>query len=35
MFTKGIGQEAARAQVTMEGQGDLAEKIFHFTAIVG
>jgi len=35
MFTKGIGREAARGQVTIQGREELVEKIFHFTAIVG
>jgi uncharacterized protein (TIGR03083 family) len=35
LFTKGIDRESARAQVVVEGDRDLAERIFHLTAIVG
>jgi len=35
LFTKGIDRESARAQVVVNGDRDLAERIFHLTAIVG
>ena len=35
VFTKGIDPEAARAQITIEGDGALAEGILGLTAIVG
>ena len=35
LFTKGIDRTAARAQVGIEGDQELAERILHLTAIVG
>jgi len=35
LFTKGIDRDAARAQVEINGDRALGEKIFHLTAIVG
>lgn len=35
LFTKGIDPESARGQVEIEGDRNLAEKIFQLTAIVG
>lgn len=35
LFTKGIDRAAARARMEVQGDADLAEGIFHFTAIVG
>ncbi len=35
LFTKGVTREAARAQIAMEGNRELGEKILSFTAIVG
>jgi len=35
LFTKGVDRESARAQISIDGNRDLAEKILHLTAIVG
>ena len=35
VFTKGIDRDAARRQIEVEGNLDLAEKVFQLTAIVG
>jgi uncharacterized protein (TIGR03083 family) len=35
LFTKGIDRNSARAQIHMEGNRDLGEKVLHLTAIVG
>ena len=35
IFTKGIDRESARAQIEVEGNQDLGEKVLHLTAIVG
>ncbi len=35
LFTKGLDPESARAQVEIEGDRNLGEKILHLTAIVG
>jgi len=35
VFTKGIDRESARKQIKVEGNFDLAEKVFQLTAIVG
>jgi len=35
VFTKGIDRESARAQIAVEGNRDLGEKVLHLTAIVG
>jgi uncharacterized protein (TIGR03083 family) len=35
VFTKGIDRDTARNQIVIEGDGDLAEKVFELTAIVG
>jgi uncharacterized protein (TIGR03083 family) len=35
LFTKGLDPESARAQVRIEGDRSLGERIFHLTAIVG
>jgi uncharacterized protein (TIGR03083 family) len=35
VFTKGIDRQSARAQVKIEGNRDLGEKVLQFTAIVG
>lgn len=35
LFTKGIDRNAARTQIGIEGNRELAEKILHLTAIVG
>jgi hypothetical protein len=35
VFTKGIDRDAARGQSSIEGDNDLAERIFGLTAIVG
>lgn len=35
LFTKGIDRDSASAQIKVEGNRDLAEKILHLTAIVG
>jgi uncharacterized protein (TIGR03083 family) len=35
LFTKGVDRDAARAQIEIEGNRGLAEKVFHLTAIVG
>ena len=35
LFTKGMDRELARQQIAMEGNGDLAERILHLTAILG
>lgn len=35
VFTKGIDRDAARRQIEVEGNRDLAEKVFQLTAIVG
>ena len=35
IFTKGIGRDLARAQITVEGNRDLGEKALQLTAIVG
>jgi uncharacterized protein (TIGR03083 family) len=35
VFTKGIDRESARAQVAVEGNRDLGEKVLQLTAIVG
>jgi len=35
VFTKGIDRDAARRQIEVEGDRDLAEKVFQLTAVVG
>jgi hypothetical protein len=35
LFTKGIDRESARAQVAIEGNRDLGERVLELTAIVG
>ena len=35
IFTKGIDRESARAQIQIEGDRDLGEKVLQLTAIVG
>jgi len=35
VFTKGIDRDSARAQIEIEGNRDLGEKVLHLTAIVG
>jgi uncharacterized protein (TIGR03083 family) len=35
LFTKGIDRDSARAQIKVEGDRNLAEKVLHLTAIVG
>src|SRR5437773_906197 len=35
VFTKGIDRDSARKQIKVEGNTDLAEKVFQLTAIVG
>jgi uncharacterized protein (TIGR03083 family) len=35
LFTKGIDRDSARAQIQIEGDRTLAEKVLHLTAIVG
>jgi uncharacterized protein (TIGR03083 family) len=35
VFTKGIDRDSARAQVEVEGNGDLGERVLRLTAIVG
>jgi uncharacterized protein (TIGR03083 family) len=35
VFTKGIDRESARAQISVEGNRDLGEKVLQLTAIVG
>ena len=35
VFTKGIDRDAARRQIEVEGNQDLAEKVFQLTAVVG
>jgi hypothetical protein len=35
VFTKGIDRESARAQIQIEGNQDLGEKVLRLTAIVG
>jgi len=35
VFTKGIDRDAARRQIEVEGNRDLAEKVFQLTAVVG
>jgi hypothetical protein len=35
LFTKGIDRNSARAQLEIEGDRDLGEKILNLTAIVG
>jgi hypothetical protein len=35
VFTKGIDRESARAQIAVEGNRDLGEKVLQLTAIVG
>ena len=35
VFTKGIDRDAARRQIEVEGNLDLAEKVFQLTAVVG
>jgi uncharacterized protein (TIGR03083 family) len=35
LFTKGIDRDSARAQIKIEGNHDLAEKVLQLTAIVG
>src|SRR5881296_548970 len=35
VFTKGIDRDSARKQIEVEGNRDLAEKVFQLTAIVG
>jgi hypothetical protein len=35
IFTKGIDRDSARAQIQIEGDQSLGEKVLHLTAIVG
>jgi uncharacterized protein (TIGR03083 family) len=35
LFTKGVNRDSARAQIAIEGNRDLGEKVLHLTAIVG
>lgn len=35
VFTKGIDRDSARAQIAVEGNRDLGEKVLQLTAIVG
>jgi len=35
VFTKGIDRDSARAQIEIEGNRDLGEKVLQLTAIVG
>jgi hypothetical protein len=35
VFTKGIDRDSARAQIAIEGNRDLGERVLHLTAIVG
>jgi len=35
LFTKGVDRDSARAQIEVEGDRDLGEKVLHLTAIVG
>jgi hypothetical protein len=35
LFTKGVDRDAARAQIEIEGNRGLGEKVFQLTAIVG
>jgi hypothetical protein len=35
VFTKGIDRESARAQISVEGNRDLGERVLQLTAIVG
>ena len=35
IFTKGIDRDSARAQIAVEGNRDLGERVLHLTAIVG
>jgi hypothetical protein len=35
VFTKGIDRNSARAQVAVEGNRDLGERVLQLTAIVG
>lgn len=35
LFTKGVDRDAARAQIELEGNRELGEKVLHLTAIVG
>ena len=35
LFTKGVDRNSARAQIEVEGDRDLGEKVLHLTAIVG
>jgi len=35
LFTKGVDRDSARAQIAVEGDRDLGEKVLHLTAIVG
>src|ERR1700730_4096080 len=35
LFTKGVDRDSARAQIKVEGDRDLGEKVLHLTAIVG
>jgi hypothetical protein len=35
VFTKGIDRDSARAQITVEGNRDLGERVLQLTAIVG
>jgi hypothetical protein len=35
VFTKGINRDSARAQIEIEGDQDLGERVLQLTAIVG
>jgi hypothetical protein len=35
LFTKGIDRDSARAQIEIQGDANLGEKVLHLTAIVG
>jgi hypothetical protein len=35
LFTKGIDRDTARAQITLDGNSDLGERVLHLAAIVG
>jgi hypothetical protein len=35
LFTKGMDRDSVRAQITIEGDPELGEKVLHLTAIVG
>jgi hypothetical protein len=35
LFTKGIDRDSVRAQITVEGNPELGEKVLYLTAIIG